>query len=140
MNKKAILTRIQSDDKQTLGIVAVYQNNIKLFECVSLELPDLNNQRNLSRIPQGKYLCKKRSSPKYGLHFELQEVPNRSLILIHAGNTKDHTKGCLLFGKNFVDINKDGLLDVTASKDTVAKFMKVMEDEDFYIYILDAEF
>ena len=44
---KAILTRLQGDDKQTLGTMSIFSNTVKLFECFTLELPD---ECNIKRI------------------------------------------------------------------------------------------
>lgn len=39
-------------------------------------------------------------SPKFGRYMLRLEVPRRSGILIHAGNTSDDTSGCVLLGEN----------------------------------------
>ena len=49
----------------------------------------------------------------------------RSLILIHIGNYYTQTNGCVLVGKAIADINDDGNMDVTNSKDTLQKLLKV---------------
>ena len=42
----------------------------------------------------------------------LQDVPNFTYILIHAGNTDEHTSGCLIVGESQqdLDISKDGFI------------------------------
>ena len=53
---------------------------------------------------------------KYGKsHFgmlHLQDVPNFTYILIHGGNTDEHTSGCLIVGETQqdLDISKDGFI------------------------------
>lgn len=118
--KKAVLIRVKQSSEQTLGYLSVFEGEKKVFECRTLELPHRNNERNISSIPEGEYLAKKVNSPTYGNVFEVLNVPNRSHILIHAGNFYTDTKGCIIVGNAFRDINADGVKDVLASKSTLA--------------------
>ena len=72
------------------------------FLCDTLENPYLNNQRNISCIPEGQYKVRLRtareSATKEYLHLLVQDVPNRSLVLFHTGNTAKDTRGCILVG------------------------------------------
>ena len=68
------------------------------FECKTLELPSRGNAKNISCIPPGTYTCNKRKSQKRGLVFWIDDVPGRSDVQIHSGNTTDHTIGCVLLG------------------------------------------
>lgn len=67
---------------------------------VTLELPWRDNKRGISCIPAGEYICRRVDSPRFGDTFEVCDVPGRSAILFHAGNSalKD-TRGCILVGK-----------------------------------------
>lgn len=115
--KVAILTRQNSDDKQTLGeLVCTNSNNT--FVCKTLELANKNNQRNISCIPKGMYNVKMKYSLKFGNVYEIQDVSNRSSIYIHHGNYYTDIQGCILVGNSFSDINKDSKLDVINSKIT----------------------
>lgn len=67
-----------------------------------LERPWAGNRRNESCIPSGTYAAsflERSSSGKYRDVFWLRQVPGRSAILIHNGNTADHSRGCLIIGK-----------------------------------------
>jgi hypothetical protein len=84
------------------------------YECETLELPWLDNKQSVSCIPNGSYNVRIRSadesrSYKYN-HLIVQEVPNRSYILFHIGNTTKDSRGCILSGqtrkKNFVGLSK----------------------------------
>jgi hypothetical protein len=68
---------------------------------VTLEPPWQHNMRNISCIPAGEYVVKKHFSRKFGDCFHVLDVPNRSGILIHAGNYVQDTRGCILVGKTF---------------------------------------
>ena len=66
------------------------------FLCHTIELVWKNNQRSISCIPEGEYEILTRSSEKFGNHFILKGVENRSLILIHpANNAKRELRGCI---------------------------------------------
>jgi len=54
--------------------------------CESIELPWRNNKKNISCIPEGRYLLVKRQHMKHGLQLALSIVPNREAILIHPAN------------------------------------------------------
>ena len=119
LTSELILTRINQNEKQTIGVMILLQNDELKHYCVTLELPDKQNQRNISRIPKGIYTIKKRHSKKYGEHIILDGVQNRSFILIHSGNYYTNTRGCILIGSTFKDINKDGQTDVINSRKTL---------------------
>jgi len=72
--------------------------------CVTLELPWLNNQHNISCIPEGIYTAVRYMSPKRGYEvFELTNVPDRDAIEIHVGNYPKDTDGCILLGLEYGD-------------------------------------
>jgi len=70
--------------------------------CDTLENPYLDNQRNISCIPEGEYTVRLRLARESGskdyLHLLVKDVPNRDLILFHIGNTAKDTRGCILVG------------------------------------------
>ena len=133
---KATLTRVQSDSKQTLGEFVLYSECDDLFNCKTLELADKGNQARISRIPAGTYTCVLRTSPKYGVTYHVTDVEGRSYILIHWGNYHKNTKGCLLVGKAFHDINGDGYRDITSSKKTFKDLMRIAP-KTFELTIID---
>ena len=121
---KIILLRLNCSEIQNLGVLQVFEDTEKLFECKTLELPWMNNKQNKSCIPLGKYKIKKWKSEQFGNVFYVTEqsgvdVTNRTGILIHCGNYKKNTKGCILVGRHHTDIDKNGIRDVTHSKDTL---------------------
>lgn len=58
-------------------------------------------ENNDYKIPVGNYTGKMHDSPKFGrLMLQVDNVPGRSYILFHGGNTKEDSKGCILIAKN----------------------------------------
>lgn len=130
---RLILVRTSDNGHQTTGrlIVLGKSDTIAAFSC--LEPAWENNQRNISCIPAGRYVVKKRHHEKFGNHFHVLDVPGRDYILIHAGNYRKNTSGCILPGSGFSDINKDGQIDITQSKTAMAALNKLLPDS----FILD---
>lgn len=116
----------QSDNRtQTLGEGQVV-NEVGgvLFQFKTLELPWENNTQRISCIPAGLiYMITKHESPKFGECYWVKNVPNRSEVLIHPGNYHTQILGCILPGRDHIDINGDGQLDVTSSKATMTELL-----------------
>jgi hypothetical protein len=122
---------------QTKGLLDVVQNGKIIFTCLTLELPWKDNQRNISCYPLGEYNCSKHISPTFGESILVHNVPGRTEILIHpanyAGSKNPNTgrsdlKGCTAVGEKFVDINGDGIPDITGSKKMMTKLLKLLPD------------
>ena len=90
----AEIKRVERSQTETVGIF-LFNRQLMGF---SLELPWSNNQRQISCIPAGEYLCTRIKSPKFGDVFQVSNVPGRDGILIHAGNTTADSTGCILPG------------------------------------------
>lgn len=99
------------------------------FECKTLELPSKGNARKISCIPPGTYTCSKRVSQKRGLVFWIDDVPGRSDVQIHAGNTTNHTSGCVLLGTR-VNYDHNYLYN---SKAAVQDFMNRLAGENQFV-------
>jgi hypothetical protein len=103
----------------TLGVLTI---NNEPF-CVTVEPPDKENQVNVSSIPTGQYTCRPTTSLKFGKTWTVLDVPKRSHILFHAGNTINHTEGCIILGQHYGKLKGD--LAVLNSGATFNKFMDV---------------
>ena len=99
-NINLLLIRDTFTDNSTIGKLFI---NGELF-CDTLENPYINNERNISCIPAGQYKVRLRtereSATRYYLHLLVKDVPNRSYILFHRGNTAKDTRGCILVGQS----------------------------------------
>ena len=96
-----------------------------IFECYTLEDQyQAVKVMHETCIPEGTYDIKFRTvggfhekykkrygNDHYGM-LHLQDVPNFTYILIHAGNTDEHTSGCLIVGETQqdLDISDDGFI------------------------------
>ena len=93
-----LLIRNTFSKKSTIG--ELFLNGERI--CDTLENPWVDNQRNISCIPEGVYPVRLRLPRESGtrdyLHLLVQEVPNRDWILFHRGNTAKDTSGCILVG------------------------------------------
>ncbi len=96
-----------------------------IFECFTLEDQyQAVKVMHETCIPEGTYDIKFRTvggfhekyKKRYGnAHYgmlHLQDVPNFTYILIHAGNTDEHTSGCLIVGETQqdLDLSDDGFI------------------------------
>ena len=114
-----------------------------VFECFTLEdqVREGSKVMKETAIPLGEYEIKYRNiggydskyRARYGTDWhngmlELQDVPNFTYILIHTGNTDEHTAGCLLVGETQQDLDKgkDGF--VGGSGDAYKKFYPKVRD------------
>ena len=104
----------------TLGILSC-----GTFQCFTLELPDLDNQPDISCIPTGKYDYYFRDSPKNGPVLELRAVPNRTYIQIHAGNFTSDIHGCILVGDSIKFLNNDEIPDIANSRNTHNRLLEL---------------
>ncbi len=134
---KIVITRTNDNGKQTIGYFNIYDDSgILKFSCCTLELPDKGNQKNISCIPRGTYLIEPRFSETYDNHFHVKNVPNRSWILIHFGNYRHNTEGCILVGEDFKYINNDNLLDVSNSKNTLSKIVQILGNKTHILQVI----
>jgi hypothetical protein len=90
------LERFNFTDKSTIGSLAIDE---KPF-CWTLELP-IGDGGPGSAIPAGTYKVVTYPSPKFGrLMPLLVDVPGRSNIEMHWGNSPEDTDGCILLGNS----------------------------------------
>lgn len=115
------LTAIEETQNPCLGILLVPSTR----PLVTLELPWFQNTQRISRIPTGIYQAKRTISPKFGITFQVQDVPGRENILFHWGNVRADTEGCILIGSHFV-----GNAFIAASLMAFKEFMGALHSVD----------
>lgn len=104
-----ILLRKWQKAKYTIGLLSL--DGVRLHNI--LEPPCNGYHHGVTAIPKGTYEIDMTTvSPKFknrawakpygGIVPTLKDVPGRTRILIHPGNTVDDTDGCLLPGNNTV--------------------------------------
>ncbi len=116
------LKRVGQSGKGTFGVLC----NGEVPFALTLEEPWRDNQKSVSCIPIGSYICKRVRSPKFGNTFEVTNVQGRSHILFHKGNTLDDTEGCILVGEEF-----SGTYDrprISSSERGFLEFMQLLEN------------
>lgn len=125
-----LIERKRKEKTQTIGELTVYVNRTKpIFFCVTMELEEDCNAVRDDAIPTGLYDVVRRYSKKYGWHFHVLNVPNRSLILIHEANYSSQLLGCIGVGEKISDINKDGLDDITNSIATKRTLLRLLPEK-----------
>ena len=119
------LFRILTTSKGTPGVLALRDPF-----CLTMEDPWLDNKVGESCIPDGTYLCKRVESPNFGNVFSVMDVPGRTHILIHKGNTIEDTQGCILLGASFGIVT--GLPGIIRSAEAFTRFMDVLSSSDAF--------
>lgn len=134
---KLRLERTELSDSYTAG--RLYVDGVHY--CDTLELPltfnGAENVKDRTCIPAGTYAVdlvvpssadkRKMSSAEFGLRLPmLTEVPNRSGILIHTGNTTADTLGCILVGES----TGNGQLRGGSSRPALNRLMRSLVQAD----------
>jgi len=103
---------------------------------VTLELPWKDNANNVSCIPCGTYKVKRVTTPNHGNCFQITNVPNRTMILLHVANTNKDILGCVGVGEKFDPVSGvDGIAESTFG---YKEFMRKLEGVDeFSLRIID---
>ena len=153
---KLKVLRFSSQEDSTSGLLFLEENSKLKFLCYTLE----DEKRSLkvrgeTRVPAGVYQIKLRTegghheryTKKYGsMHkgmLHIIDVPNFKWILIHTGNTDEHTAGCLLVGdtqQNNVLV-KDGFIgkSTNAYKRIYPDIASAVQEEGVTIEYIDLD-
>jgi len=102
----------------------------------SIERPWKNNAVSFSCIPEGTYQTRWRKSPKFGETWEIQDVPNRTYILIHAANYAKDVHGCIGLGTYLMGDK----IAVSQSRIAVGLFEKLTRETEWQLEIKNAPF
>ena len=135
-----LLRRLWLTTRSTCGQLEV--ESLKLF---TLELP-VRDGKPGSAIPPGRYPIHLRASPRFmqvGMHDEwvatyaplmphIDDIPGRSLIMIHWGNYPEETEGCILVGMEHAP---DGLVNSRQAFTMLYEMIAACTDGDCWITI-----
>ena len=144
-NMQLEVLRFSSEDDSTSGLLFDTTDGNRKFLAYTLE-DEYREEKEMheTRIPAGTYNVTLRTvggfhtryTEKYGdMHkgmLWVRDVPGFEYILIHTGNTDEHTSGCLLLGDSQTNnqIKEDGFIgsSVQAYKRVYQPIAKVLED------------
>ena len=129
------LIRLETSfDHGTIGALRIDK---KAF-CWTLEPKKHDNLPSVSCIPSGCYQAAKKATPSHGVTYQVLNVPKRTAILFHPGNTKTDTEGCILLGSRVGNLGERRA--VLNSGKTFETFMELMWDEDVFQLIITENF
>ena len=146
---KLEVIRVSNSNDSTSGLLYISHGDFdKEFLCYTLE-DEYRKEKKYgeTRIPEGTYKLGLRTvggyNEKYKKRFKdihigmlhVLDVPNFEYILIHCGNTDEHTAGCLLVGDSQENnkIKKDGFIGRSTQAykriyPEIAKAIKIGQD------------
>ena len=128
------LVRFANTGREVIGAIFDGYNLLTY----TLEPPWNDNQRGASCIPPGEYkvsYMKRSGTGKYRDVYWVREVPNRSAILIHKGNTVNETLGCILPGAKVGKLR--GQWAVLDSRGGLNKLHNIVQREEFTLNVRD---
>lgn len=118
------IVRVTEYRGATMGVLCINDKP----EMLTLEEAWRDNRKNESCIPTGNYQLVRHRSPRFGMTFQVANVPDRSAILIHPGNTIKDTDGCLLVGFTIGQLEQEpAILQSTKAFD---RFMQKLKGID----------
>lgn len=114
-------------DKQTPGkLLYIPGGEREVKSWFSLEAAWSNNIGGC--YPEGLYVVKREKSDKFGIDlWELVNVPDREECKFHWGNYFRNYDGCTGIGYTRGDLNKDGYMDITGTKDAIIELNAVTQ-------------
>lgn len=140
---KLEVLRFSSGKDSTSGALFDVSNGRKFLAYTLEDEHRVNKKYGETRIPAGVYKIQLRTTggfhQKYSARFHdihkgmlhITDVPNFEYILIHCGNTDEHTAGCLLVGdtQNNNMVEEDGFIgrSKTAYKRIYPKIAEAVE-------------
>ena len=119
---------------ETIGRLAVVEDGEEVWSCRTIELPYRDNERWVSCIPPGRYVAEiVQESPAFSYsHVWIHDrgfhaaASTRTGIKIHIANYARELEGCIAVGREFRDLDGDGVVDVTDSEETLRDLLKQM--------------
>jgi len=98
----------------------------------TIERPWVNNEPNISCIPEGVYTCSKYSSRRFPRTYQVDDVVNRSYILFHVANQASEVQGCIGLGKS-ISFNDYRVVNSRIAMNEFIDFMSERENFDLKV-------
>jgi hypothetical protein len=152
---KLQVLRFSSESDSTSGLLFDITDGVKFLAYTLEDEYRKHKKSKETRIPAGTYKIKLRNeggfhqrySKKYpSIHrgmLHIINVPGFEYILIHVGNSDEHTAGCLLVGDTQENnqINKNGFIGSSgnAYKRIYPAIAKAIEKEEVTIQYIDLD-
>lgn len=122
---------------ETLGHLRLVVGGQCRFSCCALELLGRGNRQYVSRLPAGTYVAERvPSSPSFDyphlwIHDEgsIYAASDREGVKVHIANFVRQLRGCIAVGRRYIDLDGDGLLDVTRSTETLRELVDLAPAE-----------
>ena len=111
---RATLVRTYLAD-QTIGVLTLHFFLGKTVQLATIELPWLDNNKNVSCIPAGNYDIMRDYSGAHR-YFIIADVPGRTNIEMHTGNYTHQTEGCILVGQGLFPTGDSPAFKLKSSK------------------------
>lgn len=133
------IQRIAHLKDATIGTLTVHDDLEELDSVTHEPIYTLENPKRKTkvddRIDAGIYECAPYSGTKYKNVYLVKDVPGRSAILLHWGNTQLDTEGCILLGNRIGELK--GLPAVLESKKCFERFRKIVGRNEFTLIVED---
>jgi len=104
--------------------------------CFTLSEAWRANMPKISCIPDGEYICEIVNSLHFGRVYEIKNVPGRSHVLFHSGNTVADTEGCELFGSAVLLDGRE--MKTVESRKAMSVFMEKTAGQPFKLRVITA--
>jgi hypothetical protein len=100
---RAVLLRFADSPFGCFGWLDVFDaTDQRVGRFTTMEDDWLDNLPGVSAIPAGRYTCRRTIYHKHGIEtYEITDVPGRSRILFHPGNSEEDVQGCVALGTDF---------------------------------------
>jgi len=143
---ECVLQRVSEGDEGTFGVFTV---PLFGFQCLTVELPDRENEPMRSRVPAGIYAVEWSFSNRFQRYrYRILDVPGQAGILIHPANFggdtlkgwKSDLSGCIGLGERKGFLNPSGKREqagITNSIKTVENFELMLIPKPLSLTIID---
>lgn len=128
------IIRIEEGREGTFGVLRCDKSLL----CLTLEPRDEENAQNRSSIPCQQYEVRRVHSPSFGETYQVADVPGRTDVLFHPGNTSQDTRGCILVGSSWGRVK--GRRAILGSRQAFASFMDALQGRETAHLTVDERF